>query len=322
MQKVLPAGGKQGERAGLFELPDFLDKIYIRGGLDYHARLFEIIDAEIRLFAEDPDFAFGFQSEPRRGYICDTAVFKHNSGIANILVSGSITPIPPGALNAGRAVARLLIPRRVTTKAAGWFRRGGLASRPTRAPSGHAPGTQRPASPHVSNEVLAHWLLCRKCDARSHPFIVAELGADADAFLLLRRARREGSRADQPAYQGRARGRQRLAVLSSAACVTRAACCKRRPRRGPRQWPLFRALQPTVRRPVSAAGLLVPSRSWVITSASLANRQAYPPSWGCLSATHWSGILPRLGRYFRFMGLSKWGGCDVGKSGCCNRRAG
>ncbi len=87
MQEVLPAGGKQGERAAFFELPDFLDNVYIRGGLDYHARFFEIIDAEIRLFAEDPDFAFGFQGESRRGNIGDAAVFKRDSGVANILVS-------------------------------------------------------------------------------------------------------------------------------------------------------------------------------------------------------------------------------------------
>jgi hypothetical protein len=88
VQKVLPAGGKQSERAAFFELPDFLDNVYIRGGFDYHARLFEIINAKVRLFAENPDFAFSFQSEPRRGYIGDTTIFKHDSGVANIFILG------------------------------------------------------------------------------------------------------------------------------------------------------------------------------------------------------------------------------------------
>ena len=51
-----------------------LDHVEVGGFVDDDAGLLEVIEGEVGLFAEDADFAFGFEGQARRGEIGDTAV--------------------------------------------------------------------------------------------------------------------------------------------------------------------------------------------------------------------------------------------------------
>jgi len=86
MQEIHPVNVAEIEVGLLLLLTNPVDDVDVAVGFDNDAFFFEIVEAEVRLAAEDADLALRFDRQARSGDVGDAAVFEDDPRVADVLV--------------------------------------------------------------------------------------------------------------------------------------------------------------------------------------------------------------------------------------------